>query len=162
MWDLNWVRLKKEFFFLPLHRARGILVPWPWIKPMPPALEAWSLNHWTIRNSCCIILTMFTDIWLAYIKCSIEILLFPYSYSLNKDNNSEHPFPLNQCDTSIQLFGNIPCLTDTKFYFRLRLVSYRVPGHSCSLSPIMEICRIILAAKQTVLCFPMFEKRHSL
>ena len=51
-----------------------------------------------------------------------EILLFPYSYSLNKDN-SQHPFPLNQCDTSIRLFGNIPCLTDTKFYFRLRLVS---------------------------------------
>ena len=27
--------------------ACGILVPQPWIKPMPPTLEAQSLNHWT-------------------------------------------------------------------------------------------------------------------
>ena len=26
------------------------LVPWPGIKPMPPALEVWSLNHWTSRE----------------------------------------------------------------------------------------------------------------
>ena len=25
-------------------------VPWPGIKPMPPVLEARSLNHWTIRE----------------------------------------------------------------------------------------------------------------
>ena len=38
------------FFFLPHHTACGILVPWPGIKPMPPALEVWSLNHWTARD----------------------------------------------------------------------------------------------------------------
>ena len=27
-----------------------LLVPWPGIKPMPPALEAWSLNHWTLKK----------------------------------------------------------------------------------------------------------------
>ena len=27
--------------------ACGILVPQLGIEPMPPALEAWSLNHWT-------------------------------------------------------------------------------------------------------------------
>ena len=38
------------FLFL-LHRAAcGILVPWPGIKPMPPAVEARSLNHWTARE----------------------------------------------------------------------------------------------------------------
>ena len=26
------------------------LVPWPWIEPGPPALGAWSLNHWTTRE----------------------------------------------------------------------------------------------------------------
>ena len=30
--------------------ACGILVPRPGIKPTPPALEAWSLNHWTTRE----------------------------------------------------------------------------------------------------------------
>ena len=30
--------------------ACGILVPWPGIEPVPPALEAWSLNHWTTRE----------------------------------------------------------------------------------------------------------------
>ena len=36
--------------FLPHHAACGILVPQPWIKPMPPAVEAWSPKHWTARE----------------------------------------------------------------------------------------------------------------
>ena len=35
------------FFFLPHHAVCRILVPWPGIKPAPPAVEARSLNHWT-------------------------------------------------------------------------------------------------------------------
>ena len=31
-------------------KACGILVPWPGIDPMPPAVEAWNLNHWTARE----------------------------------------------------------------------------------------------------------------
>ena len=38
------------FFFLLCHRACRILVPQPGIKPMPSAVEAQSLNHWTIRE----------------------------------------------------------------------------------------------------------------
>ena len=30
--------------------AWGILVLGPGIKPVPPAVEAWSLNHWTARE----------------------------------------------------------------------------------------------------------------
>ena len=30
--------------------AYGTLVPQPGIELMPPALEAWSLNHWTARE----------------------------------------------------------------------------------------------------------------
>ena len=30
--------------------ACRILVPQPGIKPVPPAVEAWSLNHWTARE----------------------------------------------------------------------------------------------------------------
>ena len=30
--------------------ARGLLVPQPRIKPMPPELEPWSLTHWTTRE----------------------------------------------------------------------------------------------------------------
>ena len=30
--------------------ACGILVPRPGIKPVSPALEAWSFNHWTTRE----------------------------------------------------------------------------------------------------------------
>ena len=37
--------------FWPHHVARGILVPGPGIKLMPPALEAQSLNHWTYQGS---------------------------------------------------------------------------------------------------------------
>ena len=30
--------------------ACGILVPQPGVKPVRPALEAWSVNHWTARE----------------------------------------------------------------------------------------------------------------
>ena len=38
------------FIFWPGHEARGILVPRLGIKPVPPAVEAWSLNQWTVRE----------------------------------------------------------------------------------------------------------------
>ena len=37
-------------FFWLCHAACGILVPLPGIEPAPPAVEAWSLNHWTARE----------------------------------------------------------------------------------------------------------------
>ena len=40
--------LKK--FFWPYPVACGISVSYPGIEPTPPALEAWSLNHWTPRE----------------------------------------------------------------------------------------------------------------
>ena len=42
--------LRVFFFFLPYCVAYGILVPWPGIKPVPPAVEAQSLNHWIARE----------------------------------------------------------------------------------------------------------------
>ena len=35
-------------FFGPMER--GILIPQPGIEPVSPALEAWSLNQWTVRK----------------------------------------------------------------------------------------------------------------
>ena len=42
--------LKKNFFFWLYPMACRILVPWPGIEPTPPAVEAWSLNHWIARE----------------------------------------------------------------------------------------------------------------
>ena len=39
-----------NFIFWPHFRACEILIPWPGIKPMPPAVEAQSVNHWTSRE----------------------------------------------------------------------------------------------------------------
>ena len=36
--------------FWPCRAACGILVPWPGMEPVPPAVEARSPNHWTIRE----------------------------------------------------------------------------------------------------------------
>ena len=36
--------------FLFLFLTYGLLVPWPGIESMPPAVEAQSLNHWTTRE----------------------------------------------------------------------------------------------------------------
>ena len=34
----------------PYHAAFGILAPRPGMEPEPPAVEVWSLNHWTTRE----------------------------------------------------------------------------------------------------------------
>ena len=38
------------FLFWLCGTACGILVPQPRIKPAPPAVEAWTLNHWSARE----------------------------------------------------------------------------------------------------------------
>ena len=38
------------YTFCPNPTTCGILVPWPGIESMLPALEAWSLNNWTTRE----------------------------------------------------------------------------------------------------------------
>ena len=32
------------------HASNGVLVPWPGVGPVPPAVEAWSLNRWAARE----------------------------------------------------------------------------------------------------------------
>lgn len=45
VWDAEFC----GFFWLH-HAAHKILVPQPGIKPLPPALEAWGVNHWTNKE----------------------------------------------------------------------------------------------------------------
>ena len=35
------------------HTAWHVKLPQPGIEPMPPAVEEWSLNHWTTREVPC-------------------------------------------------------------------------------------------------------------
>ena len=39
-----------SFLYLFGQAACRILVPWPGIEPVPPAVEVWSPNHWTTRE----------------------------------------------------------------------------------------------------------------
>ena len=48
--SLSFLRLKIFSFFSSHYVACGILVPWPGIKPVPPAVEAQSPNHWITRE----------------------------------------------------------------------------------------------------------------
>ena len=54
MWPRRkWAKVTDSFFFFLFWScgvACRILVPPPGIKPMPPAVEAWSSNHWTARE----------------------------------------------------------------------------------------------------------------
>ena len=71
LWWRNWIGELLDFFFFNIYlavpglhcstgnflppwwhtgslvAACGIFIPWPEIKPGPPALGAWSLSHWT-------------------------------------------------------------------------------------------------------------------
>jgi len=53
LFTTDFILLLIFFFFLtfwPCFSACGILIPLPGIEPSPSAVEAWSLNHWTIRE----------------------------------------------------------------------------------------------------------------
>ena len=53
-WDMligpNLQLIHVLFFFLTAPSTCEILVPQPGTEPGPPALEAWSLNHWTTKE----------------------------------------------------------------------------------------------------------------
>ena len=50
LWDCMIKCVGFFFFFCPTTQHVGILVPWPGIEPMPPAVEAQSSNQWTARE----------------------------------------------------------------------------------------------------------------
>ena len=58
------------YLFWPSRAACGILVSWLGIKPLPPALEAWGLNHWTPREVPSV------QFWILCLCFSIHVLLF--------------------------------------------------------------------------------------
>ena len=41
---------KHSSFFWPCCVPCGILIPWPRIEPVPPAMEVESLNHWITKK----------------------------------------------------------------------------------------------------------------
>ena len=47
---MSFFKKKDYHYFWSCHVADGILVPWPGIKPMSPALQAWCLNHQITRQ----------------------------------------------------------------------------------------------------------------
>ena len=49
----------KSFFFWLQPVACGILVLQPRMKPVSPALKAWSLKHWTTREILIILIFFF-------------------------------------------------------------------------------------------------------
>ena len=53
--------------------AYGILIPWPGIEPMPSALVAWSLNHWTTREVNIFTLLLFKILLYFYISFYIAV-----------------------------------------------------------------------------------------
>ena len=57
--------------FWPCHGACGILVPWPGVKPEPPAVKAQSLKNWTAREVPSIIFSK---------DCSLLIDLYRHSF----------------------------------------------------------------------------------
>ena len=70
-------------FFFGHHVACGILVLQPGIEPMPPALEAWSLNHWTAREE----VPRHDFKSLAMLRVGKDIQLLELSYNAGRNVN---------------------------------------------------------------------------
>ena len=67
------------FIFWLFHRAYGILVPQSGIESVTPAVEAWSLNHWTIREGSVHSFLDYIPIWKYN---STQFLLNAHFYSI--------------------------------------------------------------------------------
>ena len=61
------------YLFWPHHASCGILVSQPGIEPAPPAMEKWSLNHWTTRE----------DLALSFMKTTAAVELRTDSKVIN-------------------------------------------------------------------------------
>ena len=72
------------------------LVPWPGIKPGPPALGAWSLNHWPTREVPRVCLVLLE---------SARVFQNDYHFSFSQSMN-EH----SCCSTYLQIFGVVSFL----------------------------------------------------
>ena len=72
---------KEAVFFFPFLGLcpLWILVPQPGIRPMPLAVEAWNLNHWTARN-----VPRICFLWSCSVLNLPLLLLFPLSYGLQR------------------------------------------------------------------------------
>ena len=69
---VGWLGFLFSFFWLH-HVACEILVPWPGVEPMPPAVEARSPNHWTAKEFQEI---EFLFMWLIHIVLDIKTYRF--------------------------------------------------------------------------------------
>ena len=83
----SWEQTAFFFFLLLYHTACGILVPQPGIKPVPRAVEARSLNHWTAgevpeqtlsASTPHVVLSTHTLICTACIRSGTHSLLCPH------------------------------------------------------------------------------------
>ena len=61
------------FFFRLYHLACRILVPGPGIEPVPPAVETWSLKHWTTRAFPILVFFFFSIRLLAFFWASLVV-----------------------------------------------------------------------------------------
>ena len=78
--------------------ARWDLVHWPGIEPEPPALEAWSLNHWITRevpviNVCVYIYIYSTE----KLKWKVELVLFRGNHEDFKPRRQHFRWPQENC-----------------------------------------------------------------
>ena len=66
--------------------ACGILVPWPGIKPEPPAVEAWSPSHWTTRE----FISPFSYLKIKYFTCHLDDMIFLTNQATLEETDKYH------------------------------------------------------------------------
>ena len=55
-------------------------LPWPGIKPVPPAVEVWSLNHWTVREVHQSLVSSSYFLYFLFLYINLFIYLFSFGY----------------------------------------------------------------------------------
>ena len=123
----SWVLITQLFFFSfrPHCAPYGILVLQPGIKPASPALGAWSLNHWTIREAPNVAFKYFSfgksDICLSS--------LIPLLWHLLRLKCQVYTYPLRCCGPDVG--GLFPSLMVSFLTCRTIYTSdWRVSGHN--------------------------------
>ena len=136
----QWFESIEGILFSPCHMACGILAPWPELEPGPPALEAWSHNHWTIREvprGVFLISLKYND---CYFSGSISFLLIVFVQS---------PRP-------VQLFvtpwtaAHQACLSLTTFWSLLKFMSIVLvmpPSHLILWFPFLLLPSVFLSIR---------------
>ena len=95
----------------PCHMACRNLFPWPGIEPVPSAMEAWSLNHWTAGELPWVVIKIASSVFMCVCVCMLShVWLFMTPWTVAHQTPLSMEFSRQECWSTLPFLppGDLP------------------------------------------------------